>query len=407
MAQRLIGLEEARARVLEGVRPLPAEPVALAEALGRVLAADVSAPANVPGFDNSAMDGFAVRAQDTVDAPVVLEVVDEARAGHPASAALEAGQAIRISTGAPLPEGADAIVRVEDTQPSGDGRVEVGTSVDRATDVRRAGDDVRAGEAVLGRGTRLGPAELGVLASVGLAQVPCASKPRVAIFTSGDELVQPGEPLPPGAIYDTNLLAVAAQAQRAGATVVRTGTLPDDEQVITDMLGGALDADAVVVCGGVSVGAHDHVKSALRALGVREVFWGVALRPGKPTWFGALERASGRALVFGLPGNPVSAMVTFHLFARPALEALLGAAPGERRVQAIMDESYAKEPGRAHVVRCHAQAREDGWHVRPTGAQASHLLTSMLEADALAFLPADQGPVAAGERVTVELVGPG
>ena len=435
MAQQLIGIEEARRRVLECVRPLPAEPVALPGALDRVLAADVAAPADVPGFDNSAMDGFAVRAGDTAGAPVVLEVVDESRAGHPASAAVEAGQAIGISTGAPLPGGADAVVRVEDTHPSSregvevgapvevgarveDGApvevgalVEVGAAVEVGANVRRAGDDVRAGQLVLGRGIRLGPAELGVLASVGVGEAACAARPRLAVLTSGDELVQAGQPLRPGAIYDTNRLAVAAQAMRAGASVVKAATLPDDRQATIDVLGDALGkgvgADVTVVCGGVSVGPHDHVKDALRTLGVGEVFWGVALRPGKPTWFGVHERGSERALVFGLPGNPVSAMITFHLFVRPALDALQGTEASERRVVAIMDEAYEKAPGRAHVVRCHAQARGDGWHVRPTGPQGSHVLTSMLGADALALLPAERGPVAAGERVTVELVGPG
>jgi molybdopterin molybdotransferase len=224
------------------------------------------------------------------------------------------------------------------------------------------------------------------------------------VITTGDELVAPGEPLGPGGIYDSNRFSVPAQVRVAGAEVASAGTLPDDRQATIDGLRRALDADVVVVCGGVSVGPHDHVKSALEELGVHEVFWGVALRPGKPTWFGVHGRDAPRTLVFGLPGNPVSALVTFHLFVRPAMARLVGAAPDERRTVAIMDTEYRKAPGRAHVVRCRAEALDDGWHVRPTGPQGSHVLTSMLGADALALLPAERGDVGVGERVTIELI---
>jgi molybdopterin molybdotransferase len=404
VASELIGIEEARRRVLAQVVALPGQAVPLDEALDRVLASDAAAPHDVPGFDNSAMDGFALRAQDTSAAPVVLTVVGESRAGHPAGVEVGAGEAVRISTGAMLPAGADAVVRVEDTRRERDHEVEIEAAVSAGTDVRRSGEDVRAGAVVITRGTRLGPAELGVLASLGVEPVPCAARPRVAVLTSGDELVSPGKPLPAGAIYDTSRFAIAAQARRAGASVISAGTLPDDRQATVRMLRGVLESDAVVICGGVSVGAHDHVRGALGELGVQEVFWGVAMRPGKPTWFGVFERSRRRTLVFGLPGNPVSAVVTFHLFARAALERLQGLAPEDRRTVAIMDNDYPKPPGRAHVVRCRAEAREDGWHVRPTGPQGSHVLTSMLGADALAFLPAEQGPVSAGDRVVIELI---
>jgi molybdopterin molybdotransferase len=297
------------------------------------------------------------------------------------------GEAIAISTGALVPEGADAVVRVEDTEMH-DGVVHVRSEVAPGTDVRRAGEDVRAGETVLAAGRRLGAAELGVAASVGAALVACAKRPRVAIVTTGDELVEPDAPLAPGQIRNTNRYALAAQVEAAGGDVVSTGSAADDP------------AATVEATGGVSVGPHDHVKPALSRLGVEEVFWGVALRPGKPTWFGVRIPT----LVFGLPGNPVSAMVTFHLFVRPALAALQGASAPARRTTAVMEEAYAKRPGRAHVVRCRLDQRADGWHVRPTGAQGSHVLTSMLDAEALAYLDVERGDVQAGERVEIEIL---
>ncbi len=400
MPAELIDLETARARVLAAVRgPLAAESVALLGALGRVLAADVVAADDVPGFDNSAMDGFAVRAADTAAAPVVLPVAGESRAGHPASGPLPPGAAIAISTGAMLPAGADAVVRVEDTAPV-DGAVEVRVAAEPGRDVRRAGEDVGAGSTVLRAGTRIGPAELGVLASVGVAEASCTRRPRVAVLTTGDELVGPGEQRGPGEVRDTNRVGVAGLALDSGAEVAFAARVADEPEATVAALRDGLGADVVVACGGVSVGTHDHVKPALEELGVDPAFWGVALRPGKPTWFGT----RGDTLVFGLPGNPVSAMVTFHLFVRPALLALAGADEPRTVAEATIDEAYAKAPGRAHAVRCTLEARVDGWHVRPTGPQGSHVLTSMLGARALALLPADRGDVAAGERVEIELL---
>jgi molybdopterin molybdotransferase len=401
VTEHAIDVEEARRRVTARVRPLASHPVALADALDRVLATDVSAEQDVPGYDNSAMDGVAVVAEDTEDPPAVLGVIGESRAGRPARVALTSGHAIRISTGAMLPQGADAVVRVEDTRGRPDAGIEVFTTVAPGHNVRRAGEDIRAREVVLRAGTRVGPAELGVLAAVGVEAPACARRPRVSVLTTGDELLAPGEPLRPGAIYDSNRFSIAAQAQRAGADVVRADALPDDLEATVAGLREALRADAVVICGGVSVGEHDHVKPALARLGVDEEFWRVALRPGHPTWFGVSGQG---ALVFGLPGNPVSAMVTFHLFVRPALLALVGA-PDVRPVHtATFDDDYAKAPGRTHALRCKLDAGPDGWHVRPTGPQGSHVLTSMLGAQALAILEADRGDVRAGDAVTIELL---
>lgn len=375
----------------------------LREALGRTLAVDVDSLDDVPGFDNSAMDGFAVRAQDTAGAtetsPVSLQIAGESRAGSPASIALSAGDAIRISTGAALPRDADSIVRIEDCREAGE-TVEVLVEVPPGKEVRRAGEDIRAGDLVLVQGTVLGAAEVGVLASVGTAEVDCVQRPRMTVLSTGDELVEPGTPLQEGQIRNSNAYAVPAQAVRAGAEVIRIEMVPDDHEATVEAISRGLEDDLVVICGGVSVGPHDHVKPALATLGVKELFWGVALRPGHPTWFGTKDDT----LVFGLPGNPVSAMVTFHLFVRSALDALLGRQQERTRTTAVMDESYRKKPGRAHVVRCRLDAREDGFHVRPTKAQGSHILTSMVGAEALALLEVDRGDVEAGERVAIEIL---
>ena len=403
-AARLIGLEAARDAVLREAGALPARSEALRAALGMVLAEDMVATAPVPGFDASAMDGFAVRAADTRGAapgsPAALALSGESRAGLPAQAALGAGKAIRISTGAMIPAGADAVVRVEDATLS-DGEVLVEAEVEPGRDLRRAGEDIEAGVTVLAAGTRIGPAELGVLASLGLEAVPCHRRPRVRVIASGDELLEPGEEMQPGGVRNSNAYTLAALAERAGAEVCGVERVGDDREATRTAIGAALGADVVVISGGVSVGEHDHVKGALADLGVEERFWGVALKPGRPTWFGT----HGATLVFGLPGNPVSAMVTFLLLARPALTALSGADPARLRATAKIAGECEKAPGRTQAVRCRIELGEDGWSAEPTGAQGSHILTSMLGADCLALIPAGAGPLRAGERVEVELIG--
>jgi molybdopterin molybdotransferase len=268
--------------------------------------------------------------------------------------------------------------------------------------VRRAGEDIPLGAVVLRTGIHLGPAELGVAASVGRAELICASRPRVAVLVTGDELTEPGAALAPGAIYSSNAYALGAQVERAGGEVTKRTTVPDDADGTRTALEDALDqADVVIVSGGVSVGPHDHVKPALRDLGVEERFWGVRLRPGKPTWFGT----RGGTLAFGLPGNPVSAMVTFQLFARPALAALQGAAPDARRVTATLGTPIARNPQREQAIRVTLLQGQNGLHASPTkGAQGSHVLTSMVGADGLALIPPGEGDALAGEGVEVELL---
>ncbi len=400
---KAIEVEAARREILARVRPTAVEETTLGGALGRRLALDAVADAPFQPFDNSAMDGFAVRAADldgaSVETPVSLRIVDESRAGRPAAREVGPGEAIAISTGAPLPVGADASVRVEDTDRDG-GRVLVRAPVAPGENIRRAGEDVAAGETVVRAGAELGPAELGALATIGLDPVPVHRRPRVAVVTSGDELVPPDRPLGPGQIRNSNSLTVGALARLAGAEVVSVAWAPDEPEATRATLSPALEADVTIVCGGVSVGAHDHVKAALGDLGAAEVFWRVALKPGGPTWFGT----RGETLVFGLPGNPVSVMVTFLLLVRPALIALAGGESGERRMVARLGADYAKPTDRAHAVRCRLEPDEQGWVATPLPRQGSHVLTSMLAADCLALIPTASAGIAAGETVEVELL---
>jgi molybdopterin molybdotransferase len=398
VAAKLIEFEEARSLVLECAPRLEPEVVALDGALGRVLAEAVRAPGDVPPFDNSAMDGFAVRAADS-GAGVLLRIVDESRAGAPASVPIGAGEACAISTGAEIPQGADAVVRVEDTRRQ-DATVELLVGVERGRDLRHAGDDVRAGALVLEPGVRIGPAELGVLASVGRASVVVGPRPRVGVVTTGDELVGVDAPLVPGAVRNSGAYVIPALVERAGGRTVSVAHARDDPALIRSAIATALEADVTVITGGMSVGRHDHVSDVLESLGVTRRFAGVALKPGKPVSFGT----RGETLVFGLPGNPVSSLVTFLLFARPALQALAGESPQRVRTVATLDEDCEREASRVQAVRCRLELRPDGWHAMTTGPQSSHILTSLLGADAFAIVPAGVGLVAAGEQVLVELL---
>ncbi len=388
-------ISAAREQVLAACAPLPSEPVPVGDALGRVLAADVAATADVPRFVNSAMDGYAVMAGPSSR---TLRIAGEARAGAPAEMALSANEAIRISTGAALPDGADAVVRVEDTTEA-DGAVTLTAAVAPGENVRRAGEDMRAGTVVLRAGARLGPAELGVAVGAGTGELDCARRPRVAVLCTGDELRPPGTPLGPGEIHNSNAVMLGALAIGAGADVVETRTVGDDRAGTEAAFAAALEqADVVIASGGVSVGPHDHVKAALAALGVEERFWRVDLQPGRPTWFGA----RGGRLVFGLPGNPVSSFVTFTLFARPALLALQGAVPLPVRAEAALTVDVPRR-GREQVLRVRLEQRDGLLHATPNGPQGSHVSSSLAGADALAFVPAGDGAAAAGERVAVEM----
>jgi molybdopterin molybdotransferase len=395
MAGRLISIEQARASVLDAVRPLPCERIALGDGLGRVLAQDIVAAGDVPPFACSAMDGYAVKAGAAFRS---LTVVGESRAGTPADRALAAGETIRVSTGAAVPDGAEAVIRQEDVElePTG---IRTLAETEASENIRLPGEDLRAQETVLRAGTVMGTAELGAAVAAGAGELVVARRPTVAIFSTGDELRAPGEPLGPGEIHNSNAPMLTALAARAGAGALAPVRLPDDRGRTEAGLRGALEhADVVVVSGGVSVGPHDHVRPALEALEVAERFWGVALQPGKPTWFGERD---GK-LVFGLPGNPVSTVVTFTLFVRPALAALQGAAPGGRRGQAQLGTAVKRNPGREQAVRVRLEDRDSSLIAVPNGPQGSHLVTSLLGADALAFIPAGDGELAPGTPVAVE-----
>src|SRR3954462_2494093 len=316
----LLTIDEARALVLATVTRRDWDERPIADALGRALAEDGAAERDVPSFANSAMDGFAVRAGP---AGRELRIVGESRAGTPSDVPGGDGEAVRISTGAAVPDGADAILPVEDAEDRGEVVVPE-VEVAPGQSVREPGEDLRGGEGVLRAGTVLGPAELGVAVEAGRATLRVTRAPRVGILATGDELVAPGEPLRHGQLHNSNAVTLAALARRAGAEVTGTTEVRDDAEATRAAIERALDGtDVVLLTGGVSVGPHDHVKPALEALGVEQIFWRVALRPGKPLWFGR----RGTQLVFGLPGNPVSAMVCFMLFARPALAVMQGA-PG-------------------------------------------------------------------------------
>jgi molybdopterin molybdotransferase len=399
MADAPLDLDQAISRVLAHAEPLASEPLPLRKALGRTLAEDAVAELAVQPFDNSAMDGFAVRAADTAAGPARLHVVGESRAGHPAERDLETGEAVAISTGAMLPGGADAVVRLERASRR-NGEVAIETSAQPGQDIRRAGEDLAPGQVAIERGTVIGPAELGVLASLGRAEVPCHRRPRVAVVTSGDELLEPGEPMRLGGVYDANSHTVPALAERAGARVISVDRVADEPEATRDAVEAALRADVAVVCGGVSVGEHDHVKQGFAWHGVPEVFWRLALKPGGPAWFGA----HNRTLAFGLPGNPVSAMVVFQLLVRPALARLAGTSAGRNRTTAVLARPCERAANRVSALRCRLDLGEEGWRATPATRQGSHVLSSMLGADALALIPPGDGTVGAGERVEVELL---
>jgi molybdopterin molybdotransferase len=397
-----ISIEEARRLLLEHTSTLEAEEVSLDDALGRVLAHDAVAPNPVPPFDCSTMDGFAVRATDTTGAPLTLQLVDEARAGKGAGARLEPGQAIRISTGAPIPAGADAVIRQELTS-TGDGAVTIDEPVDAGNDVRVAGGDIPVGSTVLKAGTVLAGPEIGVLAAVNIPRPAVVRRPRIALVSTGDELLDPGAPLKPGQIRDTNSYALSAAARLAGAEIVSRIKVGDDrEQTIATIREALHGADILVTVGGVSVGPHDHVRPALSALGAREIFGRVSLRPGGQICFFVAEDGT---LCFALPGNPVSATISFRLFVVAAVDALLGRGRAERRTTATAAVELPGRVGRTTAVRCTTELRADGWYVAPSQThQDSHVLTSMLGVDAYAFGPEDRESLAAGETVEVEFV---
>jgi molybdopterin molybdotransferase len=397
MSTALITVAQARRLVLDAIRPLGSEPVELDDALGRVLGEDVKAAGDVPAFPSSAMDGYAVIAGD---AGRRLTVVGESRAGSPTERRLQPAEAIRISTGAAVPDGATAVIPQENVTSDGETTIQTEAAVLAGENIRAPGEDMRAQTTVLTSGTRLGAVELGAVAAAGVGSVTAARMPRVTVLCTGDELRAPGEPLGPGQIHNSNAPMLTGLATHAGTLTARAQRLPDDRDATEAGISAALQrSDVVIVSGGVSVGPHDHVKPVLAALGVDEVFWSVALQPGKPTWFGARD---GGALVFGLPGNPVSTVVTFSLFVAPALAALQGTeADRPPAPEAVLSTDVRRNPRREQAIRVRLQRGESAPVAVPNGAQGSHILTSLLGADALAMIPLGEGSLSAGTAVTL------
>jgi molybdopterin molybdotransferase len=412
----LISVEDALTEILNHVQPLEPERIPILEALGRVLIEEIVSDINIPPFDNSAMDGYAVRSVDVVgatpDMPVQLAVVDSVAAGYVAKRQVEPGTAVRIMTGAPMPDGADAVVPYEDTSDFDrpkeerlaapvDG-IEVRKAIGPGDHVRPAGEDIYQTERVMAPGRVIRPQEIGVLASLGRETVMVHRRPRVAILATGDELVAVHEPLQPGKIRNSNEYTNAALVERTGGIPVRLGIARDTKADLTAKIrsGLALGSDLFLTSGGVSVGDYDVVKDVLDAEGAMQ-FWQVCMKPGKPLAFGLLR---GGVPLIGLPGNPVSAMVSFEQFARPAILKMLGHTDLTKpSVQAIVDEPIANSERRG-FVRVIVTRRRDGYHARSTGGQGSGVLTSMARANGLAIVPEGTCYVEAGSELVVQML---
>jgi molybdopterin molybdotransferase len=387
----LLSVDEARRLILGRVEPLPSEAVPLAEAAGRVLAEDARATVDLPPFPSSAMDGFALRA---ADAPGRLPVVARIAAGHPAPRPLGPGEAMAIATGGVVPEGADAVVPIEVVKDDGD-VVEV-PAAETGAHVRPRGGDLARGDVVVEAGVILRPAELAALAAAGIAEVACARRPRAAVVTTGSELRRPGESLAPGQIFESNGVMLAAALASAGAVVEPQVSVADDDTEHREALEGGLEADMLVTSGGVSVGPHDLVRRIEQELGVEEVFWRVAVKPGKPISFGV----RGSTLVFGLPGNPVSSLVGFELFVRPALLALQGARdPGPPFQPGVLRSSVRRNSRRDEFLRARVRSDGDSAVLEPLTGQESHMIAHAAAADALVLAPRGEGELAAGSSV--------
>jgi molybdopterin molybdotransferase len=392
----VLTVEEALEQILSRVRPLPTERVPILAALGRALAEPVVSRREIPPWANSSMDGYALRAADTGTPPARLTVVGIVTAGVVPTRVVGAGEAMRIFTGAPLPEGADAVVPQEDTDAT-DGHVTVKSAVSAGAYVRPRGEDLRVGDHVLEPGVMLGPAEIGVLATLGMSQITVYRRPRVAILSTGNELAELGSEPGPGQIPNTNSYSLCAQVLEAGATPTNLGIAADRMESIEERLAWGGGADMLLSSAGVSVGDLDLVKTALTRAGAALHLWQVSMRPGKPITFGSI----GERPVFGLPGNPVSAMVTFELFVRPALRRMAGFRGIHRlRIRAHALAPIANPGFRRGYLRVTLQRSSDGWGARLTGDQGSAILTSMVRADGLAVVPGDV-TIAKGEPVEV------
>ncbi|MBP8981102.1 MAG: molybdopterin molybdotransferase MoeA [Syntrophobacterales bacterium] len=400
----MIRVDEALQTILGNVAPLPLEKVNILDALGRVIGEDIIAPRNLPPKNNSAMDGYAVRAVDTQGAgsqnPVVLDVIEDIPAGTVPRKTLAPGQAARIMTGAPLPAGADAVIRMEDTRKEGR-RVHILVEAAAGLDIRLAGEDVGVGEKVISRGAVIRPAEVGMLAALGRSFVYVHQRPLVAILATGDELVDIDEPPSDWKIISSNSYATAAQVLESGAAVLQLGIVRDRREDLIEKFQAAVRADLIISSGGVSVGDYDLVKDIMQEVGNAMQFWQVAMRPGKPLAFGSIKGVP----VFGLPGNPVSSMVSFEQFVRPSLLKMMGHENLFRKqIRAVLEDDQTKKAGVRYFIRGQVRRETGRYYVRSTGEQGSGILKSMVRANGLIVLPETATKIPRGTEVAVQIL---
>jgi molybdopterin molybdotransferase len=410
----MIPVEEALRKILHLVNVLEPEEKPILDCLGQVLYEDIFSDINVPPADNSAMDGFAVRAEDTVGAtftsPVKLAVIDQVAAGYLAKETVKPNTAIRIMTGANVPDGADAVVQFEDTDEAEHGEnqalksVEIRKEARIGQNVRYAGEDIKKDVIVLSKGTQLKSAQIGVLASVGIAKTKVIRRPVVAILATGDELVDIGQPKEPGKIYNSNEYSLAAQISSYGAIPKRLGIGRDSIESINKKIDQVMDCDMLITSGGVSLGDYDVVKEVLASRG-KIALWTVCMKPGKPSAFGTINNGIKDILHLGLPGNPVSSMVTFEQFARPAIFKMLGRTDYEKpTIKAVISEDVVNSDGRRIYLRVIVTKEDYTYHAQVTGPQGSGVLTSMAKANGLAIIPENTDGVKAGDIVTVQVL---
>jgi len=411
----MISVEEALEKILSYVKVLEPEEKPILDCLGQVLAEDVYSTIDIPPVDNSAMDGFAVRAEDTIGAsrssPKVLPVIGEVAAGSLPDKEVRPGTAIRIMTGAPLPQGANAVVQFEDTdevarKASGGNSSRIGVlrQVEKGLNVRRKGEDIAKDALILHKGTVLRPSEIGVLASLGYSTVLVIRRPVVSVLATGDELVDIDQPLPPGKIYNSNSYTIAAQVLRYGGLPKVLGIGRDSIWSLNEKIDEGLDSDMFITSGGVSLGDYDVVKDVLARRG-EIALWTVSMKPGKPSTFGVIKNGKRKVLHLGLPGNPVSSMVTFEQFARPAILKMMGKKNlAKPTVQAVIENDIRNPDGRRIFARVMVMKRGDQYHARLTGPQGSGILTSMAKANGLAIIPEDTREVKAGDMVKVQML---
>jgi len=400
----MISVEEALSIILSQIKVMGTERVDITSSLGRVIAEDIYARRDNPPWDNSAMDGYAVRFEDikgaTKENPAVLQVIEDLPAGYVAKKRVGNGEAIRIMTGAPVPKGADTVVMVEDTEKEGE-RARIFRETPLDENIRKAGEDIKTGELVVPKGTVIRPAEVGIIATCGRAFVSVYQRPRVAVVSTGDELVDVDEEVSEGKILSSNSYTLSSMAAECGADAFQLGIAKDTREALKEKLQQALHADVIVTSGGVSEGDFDFVKDVLKELGSEMKFWKVAMKPGKPLAFGTI----GGKPAFGLPGNPVSCMVCFEQFARPSLLKMMGHKRIHRpAVKAVLKEEIKKKPGRKHFIRSFVRLEEGRYTVTTTGDQGSGILKSMVAANGLLIFPEELSVLKAGDTVKVQLI---